>query len=96
MNPDGVRVLSRHETKTDPKPESCMLDKEPFLCPFKNLFNQTNCREKELIMTNQEGKLFYATCVEYFIDLAQLEREFNIKGQLPSNTRNKEINLIIK
>ena len=40
-------------------------------------------------MTNQEGKLFYATCMEYFIDLASLEDEFRGLEKIDTNSENK-------
>lgn len=43
-------------------------------------------------MTNQDGKLFYATCLEYFIDLTQLDREFQLKGYMENFAENKIYN----
>lgn len=35
-----------------------------------------------MALTNQEGKLFYVTSFNYFIDLADIETEFFARGHL--------------
>jgi hypothetical protein len=39
-----------------------------------------------MALTNQEGKLYYVTSFKYFIDLADIEREFYIRGHLKKYT----------
>lgn len=53
---------------------------------------KTNKNEQELIMTNQEGKLFYATCLEYYVDLARLEHEFRTQDLMETTSDNKIVN----
>jgi len=36
--------------------------------------------KSEVVCTNQEGKLYYVACYKYFIDLADLDNEFQYKG----------------
>ena len=97
LYPDGVRVLSKHEIKTWSKfGSTSILDQAPFLCPFQDLMYKTNANEKELIMTNQEGKLFYATCLEYFVDITKLEHEFKSRGIMDYSSENKIVNQIHK
>jgi hypothetical protein len=36
--------------------------------------------ERHLTLSNQEGKMFYATCLDYFVDLAALADELDAKG----------------
>ena len=35
-----------------------------------------------MVLTNQEGKLYYVTSFNYFIDLADIDLEFDIRGHL--------------
>lgn len=39
-----------------------------------------NAIKREVVCTNQEGKLYYVACYKYFIDLADLDHEFKQKG----------------
>jgi hypothetical protein len=39
-----------------------------------------------MVFTNQEGKIYYVTSFNYFIDLADLEIEFSVRGHF-SNYR---------
>ena len=55
---------------------SPLLDEMPQLCPFSHLAAEDNKIQREIVLTNQEGKLYYATCLEYFIDLKKIEEEF--------------------
>ena len=36
--------------------------------------------ERHLTLSNQEGKIYYATCLDYFIDLSVLAEELTLKG----------------
>lgn len=53
----------------------------PALSPFGSLADENKFR-KELVLTNQEGTLFFATCYEYYIDLSTIEQEMFEKGLL--------------
>ena len=33
-----------------------------------------------MLYTNQEGKMFFATCHDFFIDLAELDRDLQKQG----------------
>lgn len=68
---------------------SILLSQMPGLSPFYNLA-EDNKIQRELVLTNQEGTLFYATCYDYFVDLAVIEHEFYEKGYL-NKYLNKEI-----
>jgi len=37
--------------------------------------------ERHLMLTNQEGKVYYATCFDYFIDLGKLTDELEEQGR---------------
>ena len=72
--------MSAHQVKTlkeeNVQGMSPLLDAMPSLCPFSHLAAEDNKLQREIVLTNQEGKLYYATCLEYFIDLKCIEREF--------------------
>lgn len=36
---------------------------------------QQNALQRELLYTNQEGKMYYAACYDYFLDLSDIEME---------------------
>jgi hypothetical protein len=59
---------------------SPLLDDYPQLCPFSNLGAEDNKLMREISLTNQEGKHFFATCLEYFIDMSQLEAKYSEIG----------------
>ena len=46
------------------------------MAPFSNLLEKENLMQRELTLTSQSGQLYYVTCYEYFIDLAQIDSEF--------------------
>jgi len=77
---DGVQVMSAHQVKVlkeeNDQGMSPLLDSMPALCPFSHLAAEDNKLQREIVLTNQEGKLYYATCHEYFVDLKCIEREF--------------------
>ena len=33
--------------------------------------------QREMLYTNQEGKMFFATCHDYFVDLADIEKDLD-------------------
>ena len=52
----------------------------PKLTPHSHLIAKDNTLMREIILSNQEGQLYYATCYEHFIDLSDLNKEFHSKG----------------
>mmetsp|Transcript_35934 Transcript_35934/g.55197 ORF Transcript_35934/g.55197 Transcript_35934/m.55197 type:complete len:116 (-) Transcript_35934:3615-3962(-) len=69
------RKKEQSEAKMSP-----VLDEIPMLCPYTILAAEDNKIYRELSLTNQEGKHFYATCLEYFVDLHNLEEEYSKMG----------------
>jgi len=95
---DGVRVLSATEVmeaklnfKSGPN-----LKNYPFLSPYGTNYFECEGIQNEKVLTNQEGKIYFVTSFNYFIDLADLEIEFGIRGHFSDyrtvfyNNRNAE------
>jgi hypothetical protein len=74
---DGVQVVSAFK-----KRELESSQKEPNLPPYLQTFEGqgNNGIKREVVCTNQEGKLYYVACYKYFIDLADLDNEFQANG----------------
>lgn len=76
---DGVRVLSAYEVlamKRNYKPLQNLK-----LSPYISMFGLNDCNDitNEMVFTNQEGKIYYVTSFNYFVDLADLEIEFSVR-----------------
>ena len=56
------------------------LQKYPFLFSYGSSVSETNQIKTEMALTNQDGKLYYVTSFMYFIDLADIDLEFHIRG----------------
>jgi hypothetical protein len=81
--PDGVQVISANEvlrlrqSSADSGPN---LKQYPFLSHYGTSMLECNAIQNEKVFTNQEGKLYYVTSLNYFVDLADIEAEFLIRG----------------
>lgn len=93
--PDGVRVISATEVlrRKQSHIEKCKrptpqgapwLDSLPIpaLDPKyeRDTGRQDSGIERHLMLTNQEGKVYYATCYDYFVDLGHLAEELEEQG----------------
>ena len=58
-----------------------IIDQSPGLCAFSNLTSEDNELQREIVLTNQEGKLCYVTCYEYFVDMKCIMTEYLTKQQ---------------
>lgn len=92
--PDGVQVMSATEVLKKKQshleksrrltPQNAWLDSLPIpaLDPKyeRDTGRQDSGIERHLMLTNQEGKVYYATCYDYFIDLGHLAEQFEEQG----------------
>ena len=53
---------------------------KPYLSQFGSPTADGNKIMREVVLTSQEGKIYYLTMYQYFTDLAELEQEFQEKG----------------
>ena len=84
---EGVEVLSYHEVeKRQSQPDTTEFfdGHTAFISPFGNYPIQQNALQRELLYTNQEGKMYYAACYDYFLDLNDIEEELRRKGHFQS------------
>lgn len=86
-----LHLKQSHQAKTSiptpMSPEAAWLDSLPIPAIHSNenkeidASRQDSGIERHLVLTNQEGKVYYATCYDYFVDLAALADELEEQGR---------------
>lgn len=61
------------------------MDISPFITNFVDSKSSDriipeNGIQREMLYTNQEGKMFFATCHDFYVDLAELDRDLLKQG----------------
>lgn len=79
---DGLRVMSAHEIyeKRAENKQGPNLKQYPYISNYGTSLMECTTLKNEKVFTNQEGKMYVATSIMYFIDLADLEIEFGKCG----------------
>lgn len=82
---DGVQALSvrdverRHADRDSKGPYD---HDSPHIPPFGSYPTPQNDLQREMLYTNQEGKMYYAACFDYFVDLSEIEADLRAQGHL--------------
>ena len=97
--PNGLRVLSKVEVNqrkiNNAKAPCSIQDFAPMMASFTSSMEKDNLMQREIILTSQCGQMYFVTCYEYFIDLAQIDSEFHKSGFLDKYAKSHDPNASI-